>query len=79
MRLSLKAERLVNDLRANLNRQDELGRSIIRLRHIDAFRAIQAAKDELAEVLGEMGVLVSQLKREGFDEMVLKGMILEGN
>ena len=77
MRLSLKARRILEDLRLNLSEQDKLNSLVIRMRHLDKPRLAQVAIEKLTDVVSEQGVLVSQLKREGFDENTLRGMILE--
>lgn len=77
MRLTIKARKILWDLRANLEEQDRLNKLVLRFRHLDKPQCVQVVVDQLVDVVSKQGVLVSQLKREGFDEDVLKALILQ--
>lgn len=78
MRLSLNARKILHDLRCNLDRQDYLNMEVLRLRHLDRHAAVQDRINELVDVVSRQGVLVSRLKREGFDQDVLVSLINGG-
>lgn len=75
LRVSIKVRGLLSQLRDNLDHQDKVDRSVLRMRALDKPACVEVLTDRKVILYSEMGVIISQLKREGLTEDTLKTLI----